>query len=214
MTIAMVSRPANTTSVRKCRPKATRKALTEAPKMTPPASAMASAEAGRAGRGDGPEGLRGLSGDEGAIPRAGSAGTPPGFEGVGARELLHVVRPRTAPILLQQQIAHEPRTDQEERSDRARSKAPSHLARWERRACAEAASGGQHQQPGNPVGDAADEVRPVARGERELGSVMVEEPIGDLQVQRGIGGEHDADASPTRNRCVATSRAPLRPPTQ
>jgi hypothetical protein len=49
--------------------------------------------------------------------------------------------------------------------------------------------GGQHEKEGNPVGNAAHNVPLVIDRKREFGSLMVEEPIGDLQVPQGIGGE-------------------------
>ena len=68
---------------------------------------------GKRGRCDRPEGLTRFTRHEGAIPLAGAAWVPPGLERLGAGELLHEIRSRPAPVLLEEKVAGEPRAKQE-----------------------------------------------------------------------------------------------------
>ena len=70
--------------------------------------------------------------------------------------------------------------------------------------------GGQHEKEGNPVGDAAHKVPVVFDREGKFGFLVIEKPIGDLQVQQGIRGEQDPDDKTKSN---GTRRATQRPPT-
>ena len=114
--------------------------------------------------------------------------------------MLNAVGPRPAPILLEQEIAGKPRADgegaNEKEHDRGRHR---HRRAGKYELAEDSKDGGEQEKKGNPVGGAADEIPLVIDGERELGALMIEEPIGDLQIPQGIGGEQGPQRKTKRN---------------
>ena len=153
-------------------------------------------------RGDRPVGLARFTRDEGAISLAGAAWVPPGLEGLGTGKLLHEVRPRPAPILLEEEVADEPWTEQERADEEQHHRGRHQHRRGREDELAQKREHGRSEQKvGGPVEDAPDDVQRIVDGKRELGLAGIEEQAGDLQVPGGKGGEQDTYQDPNRDRC-------------
>src|SRR6476469_9095382 len=117
MTMAMVMTPAKMMSVTKCRPNTTRSPPTAVPNSTAPPSAIGLSCGGARPPGAHlPKSLARLARHERAIPLAGAARAPPRLEGRRTGKLLHEIRARSAPVLLEQGIGGE-RWPEQERAD-------------------------------------------------------------------------------------------------
>jgi len=149
----------------------------------------------------GPEGLARLPRYERAVPLAGLTRAPPRLKLGRAGELLHAVRPRPSPILLEQQIGGHPGADQkgpkEIEHDR---RGDQHALVWEDKLAQKREGGGQKQEEGHPVGGAADKVPVVVDREGEFGGGGIEEPRGDLHVEGGISGEQGRKREKKRSK--------------
>jgi len=144
------------------------------------------------GRRDRPEGLTRFTRHEGAIPLAGAAWVPPGLEGLVAGELLHEIRSRPAPVLLEEEVAGQPWAKQEGADEKHHHRRRhEHLGARQGELAQQREYGRGKQEEGNPIGDAPDNVGRVVDGKRELGCGGIEEQPGDLQVPEGKSGEQD-----------------------
>ena len=115
--------------------------------------------------------------------------------------MLNAVRPRPAPVLLEQQVGGEAGADQE-RADKEQNDRRRH--RHRRVGKDELAKHGkerwQQEKEWYPVRELAHQVQLVVDGKRELAGLMIEEPVGDFDVQERIRGEQDPERQTERDR--------------
>jgi hypothetical protein len=133
MTMATVITPAKTMSVTKCRPEHHAHGADRGAEQNGAAEGEGPyLRRGKRGRCDRPEGLTRFTRHEGAIPLAGAAWVPPGLERLGAGELLHEIRSRPAPVLLEEKVAGEPRAKQEGADEKHHHRRRhEHLGAWQ-----------------------------------------------------------------------------------